>query len=198
MVLIQNLLPGKVVYIYLMNNTGHRIELWGTLQHNSKIYLPPPSLWTTSYVIQLAHKTALLYHLCGTKHSRHLRRASWFCCLWPCCAVLHGFGWEMEHIKSVISTYQRRLVEMSYVPTAGVPNRGPTWRRYLRFPTHVSLQSCGVAVRGRNYDLHPHVPGSPCAIQRGSRVLYQPPFLHCVLCSRTRWSVAAGVSASFR
>ena len=49
-----------------------------------------------------------------------------------------------------------------------MPNRGPTWRRYLRFPTHVSLQSCGAAVRGRNYDLL-HVPGSPCAIQRGFR-----------------------------
>ena len=69
-------------------------------------------------MIQLARKTALLYHLCGTKHSGHLRRGSWFCCLWPCCAVLHGFGWEMEHIKSVISTYQRRLVEMPYVPTS--------------------------------------------------------------------------------
>ena len=83
------------------------------------------------------------------------------------------------------------------VKTAGVPNRGPTWRRHLRLPTHVSLQSSGAAVRGRNYDLHLHVLCSPCAIQRGSRVLYQPPFLHCVLCSRTRWSVAAGVSASF-
>ena len=34
-----------------MNNTGHRIDLWGTLQHKSKIYFPPPNLcldlWTT-------------------------------------------------------------------------------------------------------------------------------------------------------
>ena len=82
--------------------------------------------------------------------------------------------------------------------TAGAHNPGPAWRSYLRFPTHVSLQSCGAAVRGRNYDLHLlHVPGSPCALQRGSRVQYQPPFLLCVLCSRNRWSVAAGVSYSF-
>ena len=68
------------------------------------------------------------------------------------------------------------------------------------FPTHVSLQSCGAAVRGRNYDLHLHVPGSLYAIPRGSRVQYQPPFLHCVLCSGTRWlwqQVFLLVSASF-
>jgi len=70
-----------------------------------------------SYVIQLANKTALLCHICCTKRSGHLRRSSWFCCLWLCCAALCGFGWEMvEHIKSVISTYQRRLAEMQYVP----------------------------------------------------------------------------------
>jgi len=36
---------------------------------------------------------------------------------------------------------------------AGAHNPGPAWRRYLRFPTHVSLQSCGTAITGRNYDL---------------------------------------------
>ena len=30
---------------------------------------------------------------------------------------------------------------------AGAHNPGPAWRRYLRFPTRVSLQTCGAAVR---------------------------------------------------
>ena len=54
----------------------------------------------------------MFYSQCG-----NLCRGSWFNCLGLCCAALCGFGWEMdEHIKSVISTYQRRLVEMPYVP----------------------------------------------------------------------------------